>query len=153
MNKGVQKNKADMSKIINELVQILVIGGMNNKSIYEHLRKREADPKYSGVKYYDVTFRQFEQYLRKAREEIINKTKDSNEYYIMRGLRRYDLIYHEALKNKDLKTALSSQEKLEKLLGLAQATNISVDMYNHSVVDIKTVEQREKALAFLESLD
>jgi len=153
MNKGVQKNKADISKIVNQLVQILTVGGMSNKQIYISLQKKEADPKYSGVKYYDISYRQFEYYLKKAKDEIISKTKESNEYYINRGVRRYDAIYHMAMEQKDLKIALSSQEKLQDLLGLKQATNISVDMYNHTVVDIKTAEQREKALAFIKSLN
>lgn len=69
-------------------------------------------------KYWKVTDRQADSYIAKARGEIENSVTRKVEFNYAKAERRFEAILKKALKNGDLRTALTTTKELATLQGL-----------------------------------
>jgi aminoglycoside phosphotransferase (APT) family kinase protein len=99
-----------------EYVENFLSRGMRLAEIIATIEKIDADPK-SPVKF-NLSKRQYQNYIKKARENISKEARPKRRYYYERSIRRYDDLYNKLIKLNDFRSAALINEKLDKLLGL-----------------------------------
>lgn len=111
MNKS---NRVAINKRVNILIRYLILG-LSKKDIYDSLRIKE---KNDSNKLWDMSFRQFQNYCKKAETIILKRLNKNRDYYLSRGVQRYDLLFSKLYSTENYLGASQVEEKLEKLLRL-----------------------------------
>ena len=98
-----------------------------------------------------VTPRTIKRYISQAHKELAKSTEVERKAELVKAIRRFHIIYKEAMDNKDHKTALSAASKICEVLKLGELgkldVNISGDLkHEHSI----TPDQAETIFGILE---
>lgn len=88
-------------------VSIMLINGFSREEILQNTSNL-----------WNVSDRQIDTYIAKARDLIENSIKRKIEYDFAKAVRRYEDLYNKALENKDYKLAVSINKELTNLQGL-----------------------------------
>lgn len=143
-----KKSVADVFAMTQTLVRLLATGGRNYSEMYIECKNSEDG---KDTKLWDIPYKRFLVYLHAAKKSIAEQVRDKTEYYVNRGIYRYDDIYKSALDKGDLKVCIQAQEKLENLLGLT-TKKISVETGTNIAVGLNS-ETIEKARQLLNEIN
>lgn len=113
--KRLDSNRHAIVKTRVQEVLKLLIAGVQPPDIIAYTQKKNWGVSVDSIRYY----------IRIARKYIIEHTEKNIDYYINRGVKRYDDLYFKLYQSQDYKGAASVQEKLEKLLQLGSNQKVA----------------------------
>lgn len=100
---------AEFERRIN-IVYEMILSGLRRFNIISECKKLK----------WNVTDRQIDNYISKAREIIEQINQDDRKFILNKILAQYESLYLKSLKVQDIKTCVSILEKKSKMLGIAE---------------------------------
>ena len=101
-----------------------LVAGLSTTQAYEIATTDNPDKNWTG---WDISRRQFRDYVKAARAEIRRTAAAELPYYLGRALMRLDELYVKTMRIQDYKTALAVNKELHQLLGLHSPTKMRIE--------------------------
>ena len=135
-----------------QLIMELMVTGYSRAEIFKYVEsfgKLDRNGKLIDIKPWDVTERTIDNYIKKANDLFKNESIVDKKMIAGKCYSRYEKLYNRAYKSEDYKTAASIVEKITKLFGVNEESNLPV--INNNIINVP-LEKSEITDKLIDSL-
>ena len=119
-------------------IETLILKGTSRAAIIQYATKEK----------WDVSDRQVDAYIKRAKANIKRRIDKNRDYQYALAIQRLNMLLQASFTIQDYKACLAVQKELNALLGLYPATEIKIDdWHSQAIADIRDGKLTYEALA------